>query len=152
MESILRGVATYLCIWFIFRLSGKRTLAQITTFDAVLILIISETTQAALTDDNQSFTHSLLLVLTMLGLDIVLSELKQRFPRLERVMDGAPLLILSQGVMDQQALSKERVDEQDILHAARERHGLRRLDDVEIAILEQTGEISVIPRGKTSPT
>jgi len=69
MESILRGVATYLFVWVIFRITGKRTLAQITTFDAVLLLIISETTQAALIDDNHSFTNSILLILSMLGLD-----------------------------------------------------------------------------------
>ena len=66
MESILRGAATYLLVWLIFRITGKRTLAQITTFDAVLLLIISETTQAALTDNDNSFTNSILLILTML--------------------------------------------------------------------------------------
>ena len=146
MESILRGAATYLFIWLIFRITGKRTLAQITTFDAVLLLIISETTQAALTDNDNSFTNSILLILTMLGIDVLLSCIKQRLPVVEKVMDGAPLIILDRRGLRREAMSKERVDEQDILHAARELHGLGRLDQIEYAILEQTGEITIVPK------
>jgi uncharacterized membrane protein YcaP (DUF421 family) len=146
MESIIRGAATYLFIWLIFRITGKRTLAQITTFDAVLLLIISETTQAALTDNDNSFTNSILLILTMLGIDVLLSCIKQRFPVIEKVMDGAPLIILDRRGLRREAMTKERVDEQDILHSARELHGLGRLDQIEYAILEQTGEITIVPK------
>ena len=122
MESIIRGAVTYLFVWLIFRITGKRTLAQITTFDAVLLLIISETTQAALTDNDNSFTNSILLILTMLGIDVLLSCIKQRSPVVEKVMDGAPLIILDRRGLRHEAMTKERVDEQDILHAARELH------------------------------
>jgi len=145
MESVLRGVATYLFVWLIFRLAGKRTLAQITTFDAVLLLIISETTQAALTDDDNSFTNSVLLILTILGVDVFLSCVKQRYPRLERVMDGAPLLLIDRGKLNEAAMRSERVDEQDVLHAAREHQGLPNLTSVRYAVLEPTGQISIVP-------
>jgi uncharacterized membrane protein YcaP (DUF421 family) len=146
MESILRGAATYLFVWLIFRVTGKRTLAQITTFDAVLLLIISETTQAALVDDDNSFTNSVLLILSMLGLDVLFSCIKQKFPAVEKVMDGAPVLIMNRGELVRLAMEKERVDERDILHAARELQGIGSLDEVEYAILEQTGEITIIPK------
>jgi uncharacterized membrane protein YcaP (DUF421 family) len=146
MESILRGTATYLFIWLIFRIAGKRTLAQITTFDAVLLLIISETTQAALTDDDNSFTNSILLILTMLGLDVLLSCVKQWFPSVEKVMDGAPLVILDPRGMRKEAMNRERVDEEDILHAARELQGIGQLDKIKYAVLEQTGEITIVPK------
>lgn len=146
MDSILRGAATYLFIWAIFRLSGKRTLAQITTFDAVLLLIISETTQAALMDQDNSFTNSVLLILTILGLDVVFSCLKQRFPAIEKVMDGMPVIIMDEHGMNHEAMKRERVDEQDILHAARDRQGLGTLAEIRYAILEQTGEITIIPK------
>lgn len=149
MESILRGAATYVFVWLIFRVTGKRTLAQITTFDAVLLLIISETTQSALVDDDNSFTNSVLLILSMLGLDVIFSCVKQRFPAVEKVMDGAPLLVVNRGELMREAMEKERVDEHDILHAARELHGIGTLDGVEYAILEQTGEITIIPKEKS---
>lgn len=146
MDSILRGASTYLFVWLIFRVTGKRTLAQITTFDAVLLLIISETTQSALIDDDNSFTNSVLLILTILGIDVLLSFVKQRFPSAEKVMDGAPLLILSRGKLLRDAMERERVDEQDILHAARQLHGIGSLHGIDYAILEATGEITVIPK------
>jgi uncharacterized membrane protein YcaP (DUF421 family) len=146
MESILRGAATYLFVWLIFRITGKRTLAQITTFDAVLLLIISETTQAALIDDDHSFTNSVLLILSMLGLDVFFSCVKQRFPAIEKVMDGTPLLIINNGELQREAMERERVDEHDILHAARDLQGIGTLAEIEYAILEQTGEITIIPK------
>ena len=149
MESILRGAATYLFVWLIFRITGKRTLAQITTFDAVLLLIISETTQAALVDDDNSYTNSVLLILSMLGLDVLFSCVKQRFPAIEKVMDGAPLLIIDRGELVRGAMERERVDELDILHAARDLQGLGTLAEVEFAVLEQTGEITIIPKDKS---
>lgn len=146
MESILRGAATYLAVWLIFRLAGKRSLAQITTFDAVLLLIISETTQSALIDHDDSFTNSVLLILTMLGLDVLFSCVKQRWPVADRIVDGVPLLIVNRGVLCREAMQKERIDEQDILHAARDRQGLANMDQIQYAILERTGEITIVPK------
>jgi uncharacterized membrane protein YcaP (DUF421 family) len=146
MESVLRGAATYVFVWLIFRVAGKRSLAQITTFDVVLLLIISETTQAALIDNDHSFTNTILLILTMLGLDVAFSCIKQRFPRIEKVVDGAPLVLLDQEGLRHEALTKERVDEDDILNAARELRGLANMEQIQYAVLEQTGNITVVPK------
>jgi uncharacterized membrane protein YcaP (DUF421 family) len=148
MDSILRGAATYLFVWLIFRLAGKRSLAQITTFDAVLLLIISETTQAALVDSDNSMTNSFLLILTLVGLDIFLSYLKNWIPALGRVMDGVPLVLLDEQGLHKKEMQRERLDEQDILHAGRELQGLANLDQVQYAVLEQSGGITVIPKEK----
>ena len=146
MDSILRGIVTYFFIWLVFRIAGKRTLAQISTFDAVLLLIISETTQAALIDSDNSVTNSILLILTLVGLDIVLSYVKQYFAAVEKIMDGMPIVILDRQGLNERALSKERVSEGDILNAARKLCGIASLNDIEYAILEQTGEITIIPK------
>lgn len=146
MDSILRGVLTYVFVWLIFRIAGKRTLAQITTFDAVLLLIISEATESALVDSNNSITNSLLLILTLVGIDVLLSFIKRRVPPLERILDGRPLILLGPDGLDREVMNKERIDEDDILHAGRKEQGVGTLDDMEYAVLEQTGEISVIPK------
>jgi uncharacterized membrane protein YcaP (DUF421 family) len=146
MDSILRATATYLFVWLIFRLAGKRSLAQITTFDAVLLLIISETTQAALIDNDQSLTNSLLLILTMLGLDVFFSHVKLRFPTVEKIVDGAPLVLMDPKGLRQEAMDKERVDKDDILNAARDLRGLSNLEQIEYAVLEQTGDITIMPK------
>src|SRR5690242_2627100 len=119
MESILRGTATYLFVWLIFRISGKRSLSQATTFDAVLILILSEATQGALLDDNNSMTNSVLVISTMLGIDVLLSCVKHRYPRVEKVMDGTPVVLLDHRGLHEDSMDAERVDREEILTAAR---------------------------------
>jgi uncharacterized membrane protein YcaP (DUF421 family) len=149
MDSVLRGALTYFIIWLIFRLAGKRSLAELTSFDFVLLLIISETTQASLMDDNHSMTNTLLLVVTLLGIDIALSLWKQRAPAVEKLIDGVPLLLVADGVPIKEHMDKERVDEEDILSAARELRGVQRLDQIKYAVLERHGGITIIPKGKT---
>lgn len=146
MGSVGRGLAIYFIVWAIFRLAGKRSLAQITTFDFVLVLIIAETTQQALLGPDFSLTNAILLIVTLVGADIALSLIKQRSKFAEKILDGVPLVIMEEGKLHKDRMDKARVDEEDILHAARALHGLERLDQIRYAVLECSGEISVIPR------
>ena len=146
MDAIVRGVVVYLLLLVIFRIAGKRSLAEVTTFDLVLTLIISESIQPALIDGDDSLTNAFLIVIALVGTDILLSHVKQRWPRVERVLQGVPLVILEHGKPKQDRLDRERVDEQDILHAARQQEGLRSLDDLDYAVLEPSGDITVIPK------
>ena len=146
MDSVLRGAAIYIFLMLIFRISGKRSLAQVTTFDFVLLLIISETTQQALLGENFSLTNALLLIVTLIGLDIGISLLKQRSPRLEKLVDSVPLILVENGQPIQERLDKARVDESDILASARELQGLERMDQIKYAVLERSGGISIIPQ------
>ena len=150
MTSILRGVAVYLTLLLIFRIAGKRTLSEITTFDFVLLLIISEAVQQALIGTDNSMTNSFLVVFTLVGLDIALSVVKRASPRLERLLDPRPVVIVRDGVLQTEAAAKERVDEDDVLSAARCLHGLERMDQVKHAVLESGGKISIIPREPSS--
>jgi uncharacterized membrane protein YcaP (DUF421 family) len=145
MDSVLRATAVYLVLLVLFRLAGKRTLAEVTTFDFVLLLIISEATQQAMVDGDNSMTNAFLLVATLVGLNILLSELKQHFKPLEHLLDGMPLLIVADGKPLHDRMQKERVDVDDVLDAAREHHGLERLEQIKYAILERNGKISIIP-------
>jgi uncharacterized membrane protein YcaP (DUF421 family) len=78
MDVILRGIAVYVFLLLVFRIAGRRTLSQITTFDFVLLLIIGEATQQALLGDDFSVTTGFLVVATLLVIDIGLSLLKGR--------------------------------------------------------------------------
>jgi uncharacterized membrane protein YcaP (DUF421 family) len=151
VDCVLRAFATYAFVWLVFRVSGKRSLAEITAFDFVLLLIISETTQAALMDKDNSLTNSFLLIATMVGLDVALSLWKQRSPAVERVVDGMPLVILADGIPLKERMDKERIDAEDILAAARHLRGLERLDQIKYAVLERNGGITVIPKGPAAP-
>lgn len=148
MEHVLRALAIYGILWILFRIAGKRSLASITTFDFVMLLIVAEAVQQALLSRDYSVTAAVILVGTLLFLDIALSLVKRRFSKVEKIMDGVPVLLIEKGRVHRERLERERIDEDDILAAARERLGIGRLDEIDYAVLEQSGGISVIPKEK----
>ena len=145
MESVIRGLMVYFFLLLMFRISGKRTLTENTNFDLVLLLIISETTQQAMVDSDHSVTNAFLLIVTLVGASVVLSVLKQRFPRVERWIEGTALVIMENGKLHRDRMDKVRVDEADILESARKLQGLERLDQIKYAIVERDGEITIVP-------
>jgi uncharacterized membrane protein YcaP (DUF421 family) len=145
MDPVMRAVAVYLTLLILFRIAGKRTLAEVTAFDLILLLIISEATQGALLDGDDSMTNAMLVIVTLVGMNILMSELKQRSKRIEHLLDGMPLLIVDHGKALQDRMDKERVDIDDVLDAARETKGIERLDQIKYAVLERNGRISIIP-------
>ena len=146
MESVIRPALVYVVVLLLLRLTGKRTLAQITSFDFVLLLIISEATQQALIGEDNSMINAAIVVATLIGLNIVMSLLKQRYKWVDRMLDDIPLVIVADGKPLKDRMYKARVDEDDVLDAARENHGLERMDQIRHAILERDGQISIIPR------
>jgi uncharacterized membrane protein YcaP (DUF421 family) len=89
--------------------------------------------------------------LTLVGVDVLLSLFKQRSPRLEQWLDGLPLVIVENGRPLPELIGRARIDEQDILSAARERQGLERMDQIKYAVLETSGGISIIPKQPSLP-
>lgn len=148
MDAVLRAAAVYLVVFVIFKIAGRRTLAEITTFDFVLLLIIGEATQQALLGDDFSVTNAALIIVTLVVIDIGLSLVKERSPKLARFIDGMPMIIVENGQVLKARLNKVRLAEEDILEAARTTHGLERMDQIEYAILEKNGAISIIPKEK----
>ena len=146
METVFRAFFIYLVLLLVFRLAGRRTLMQMTSFDFVLLLIISEATQNAMVGNDYSITTGVLAIVTLVGTDIALSHWKYRSPTVERWLDGLPMIIVHNGALLKPQMDKERIDEQDILAAARQGQGLERLDQIKYAILEVGGGISIIPK------
>jgi len=146
MDSVIRGAAVYLILLVIMRLSGRRTLAQMTPFDFILLLIIAETTQQALLGDDFSITNAVVLIITLIAIDIGLSYLKQWSPTAARLLEGVPTVLIRDGKVDQRALDRSRVDVDDILVSARQNQGLESVDDIKHAVLETDSGISVIPK------
>src|ERR671910_264411 len=97
MDSVIRGLAVYIFLLLVFRISGKRTLSEATAFDLVLLLIISETTQQAMVDNDHSLTNCAVLVLTLVGIDIALSVVKQWSPAIDVILDGTAVILMKDG-------------------------------------------------------
>jgi uncharacterized membrane protein YcaP (DUF421 family) len=146
MDSVLRAITIYVVLMILFRISGRRSISQITTFDFVLLLIISEATQNALIGNDYSMTNGFLVILTLVGLDILLSLWKRRSPTIEKLLNGVPLVVVENGQPLRDRMNKARIDEDDVLTAARQLQGLERMEQIKYAVLERNGGISIIPR------
>ncbi|MGH6949028.1 MAG: DUF421 domain-containing protein [Kiloniellales bacterium] len=146
MDAVLRAVALYLFLFLVLRLAGRRTVAELTPFDLVLLLIISESTQQALLGNDFSIVNAFLLISTLIVLDIGLSLIKRQFPRVTPYLDGLPMVIVENGRALPERMRLARVDVSDVLQSARESQGLETLEQIKYAVLEVNGHISIIPK------
>jgi uncharacterized membrane protein YcaP (DUF421 family) len=146
LDSVLRALAVYVFLLVIFRVAGKRTMAQITVFDFILLLIISEATQQAMIGQDFSITNAVLVISTLIGAERGLTWVQWRFKSVDRLLDGLPLVLVEDGKPLEDRLKQERIDISEILAAARQTQGLARLDQIKYAVLEQTGGISIVPK------
>lgn len=149
LDAVARAAIIYVALIVCFRLSGRRTIGQATTFDLMLMLIISEAVSAALSNGDSSMERALVLVLTLVGLNVISSFLKIKSKAFDRLIDGTPIVLLRDGVPVERAIKRSRVDQEDILEAARMEQGIEDLADVRLATLERSGHISIVPRCET---
>ena len=147
MDAVLRATAVYLGLLLLFRLSGKRSLSQVTTFDFVVLLIVGEASQQALLGEDFSVVHAGLVIATLLVLDRGSDYLSYRFGWFKRVTDGVPVVLVSDGRPIDTVLGKYHLQAQDVVDAGREKHGVERIEQVRWAVLEPSGGISVVPYG-----
>lgn len=145
MDSVIKACIVYFVLWAIIRISGRRTLGEMSAFDFILFLIIGGSTQRAITGEDYSLTNALILVSTFVVIEIVLSMLDLRSPVLRRVFEGTPTVLVENGHPMTHRLRWARVTEDNVLEAARRLHGLVRMEQIKFAILESTGKISIVP-------
>jgi uncharacterized membrane protein YcaP (DUF421 family) len=93
-----------------------------------------------------SLTNAFPVILMLIGIDIATSLLQQRWPRWEGWLEGEPPVIVDHGPPSRERMKRVRVSEEDVLTAARERQGLARMDQIQYAVLERSGGISIIPK------
>ncbi len=145
MDAVLRGAAVYAFLVLVFSALGRRTLVQTTNFDLVLLIIIGQSTQLALLGDDYSVTNAALLIVTLLGIHLALAAFKDRVPLASRwIGGGPPIVVVADGVLLDGQAEVAGVGLDDVLLVARQQ-GLERLDQVRFAVVERTGEISVVP-------
>lgn len=144
-STVLRAAIIYGFVLLVIRLAGKRTLAELSTFDLVVILIISEAVQPALTADDTRLTSTFLLVLTIVAVDLFLGVLTHKWHPASALLDDVPTVLVRDGRKNNLAMKRERIEDDDTMEAARRQLGIERFSDIRFAVLERTGGISVIP-------
>ena len=145
MEMVLRALAMYLILLVVFKIAGRRALLQMTSFDLILLLIISEATQQALLGNDFSVTGAMLTIMTLVVVDMLFGLMKKYTVVAESALDGCPVILVENGVPLIDKLKKVDVSCDDILVAARQNQGITELSKIKYAILERNGHISIIP-------
>jgi uncharacterized membrane protein YcaP (DUF421 family) len=133
----------------LLRLAGKRELGQLTTFDLVVILVLSNAVQNAMVGPDTSLNGGLLAAATLVLLNRLVNALGLRFPALRKRLVGSPSLLVYEGEFLPDHLRREGLTEDEVWQAIRE-HGEESLAEVKTAVLEVDGTISIIPAGAPS--
>jgi uncharacterized membrane protein YcaP (DUF421 family) len=145
LEKVLRSVVVYLFLLAAFRFTGKRQIGQLTPFDLVVLLVISNVVQNAIIGPDNSLAGGLIGAAVILALNLLVVELTFRSRRLRRLVEAQPTLLVHNGRVLHENLARERLTLED-LHAALRRSGVADVGHVRVAVLEDNGGISVIPR------
>ncbi len=148
-EKIIRSAAVYIFLLIAFRLAGKRTLGQMTPFDLIVLLVISNVVQNALIGNDNSVGGGLLGATCILVINGVVAWLTSRNKRFERLVENTPTVLVRHGRIRWDNLRRECMSLPE-LRAALRREGILTFGDVRYAILEEDGRLSVIPRASAA--
>jgi uncharacterized membrane protein YcaP (DUF421 family) len=144
-EVVLRTAIVYLFLVVALRLSGKRQVGQMSVLELVVILVISDAVQNSMVGDNTTLWGGIVAVVTLITADFTLKYLSQRSKPLRSAIEGEPRLLVRDGRLLRHAIEQEGLEDEEVRAAIRS-HGIARVEDVRVAVLETDGSISVIPR------
>lgn len=140
-EPVLRAASVYLALMVLMRLAGKRTLSQLTPFDLLVMLLLSEAVSPSIGGNDSSILGGLIRAATLIGLNLVVAYATARSRTVERFVQGAPVVIGRHGQLFDKVLRREHIGRDDIDKALREAHC--ELSELELAMLEADGQITI---------
>lgn len=141
---IIRTIFFYLFIFLIYRIMGKREVGQLSITDLVVSLLIAELTVISIEDYEKSMLYSLIPIIVLVLLQCILSYLSLKKPKFRIFLEGNPSLIIKGGKINYNEMLKQRYNLDDLLVQLRDK-GYRSIEEVEYAILESSGTLSVFP-------
>lgn len=142
-----RTAVVYLVVLVGLRLAGKREIGQLTVFDLVVLLLLSNAVQNAMVGADSSLLGGLIAAVVLLLLNAGVAQLRLRSTRLRHLVEGTPTVLVLHGQIILQGMQQEGLDE-EMLEAALREHGVAKVSEVEMAVLETDGSISVVPAGQ----
>lgn len=142
-EIVLRSVSVYLFVVIALRIFGKKELSQLSVIDLVFILLISNSVQNAMVGSNATLAGGLTAAGSLFLLNFLLKNLLYRSPRISRLLQGEPVLLVHQGDVLMANLDREKISMDELRSAIRE-HGVASVEEVDLAVLEPDGNISIL--------
>ncbi len=148
-EFVLRGAIIYVFLLLLLRLTGKRQVGQMSPFDLVLLLVLSNAVQNSMNGGDNTVTAGLILATTLVGLNWIMGWLTYRSKHLEALVEGRPVILVHDGKVYHQAMRQVQMTQHE-LEASLRANGCAGPEEVLFALLENNGQLTVIPRGKTA--
>lgn len=145
LEVVVRTGVVYLFLVLVLRLSGKREVGQMSILELIVVLLISDAVQNSMVGGDTTLLGGLIAVLTLLALDLGLRRLTRRSRSVRQAIEGEPRLLVRDGRLLHRALRDESLEVDQVRAAVRSK-GLASIEDVQMAVLETDGSISVIPK------
>jgi uncharacterized membrane protein YcaP (DUF421 family) len=133
----------YLALLVVIRVAGKRELGQMTPFDLIVLLLISEAVQNAIIGGDESLTGGLVAAGLLIGTNYAVAMARDRLPWLREAVEGTPTVLMTGGRFLRKNMQKEGVEEEEIMMAARQQ-GVADAKNIKLAVLETDGSISVV--------
>jgi uncharacterized membrane protein YcaP (DUF421 family) len=146
MDIAIRTVVVFWFIFLLMRIIGKRELSNLEPFDLILLIVLGDSVQQGITQDDYSVTGALIVISVFGLLQLFVSYANFKFPRLRPLLDGEPLVIIEDGKTIEKNMRRERLTQDDLVEQARSQQ-ITSLDDVQWAVLERDGTISFIKKG-----
>lgn len=143
---ILSSICVYIFIVLAIRIFGKKELAQLSVVDLVFILLISNAVQNAMVGTDSSLGGGIIAALSLFTINYVFKLIMYRFPKVERLIEGHAILLIYEGHLNNNNLKKAKISKEELMEAIRE-HGAMTIQDVNLAVLEVDGNISVLSNG-----
>ena len=144
-EFVLRAVVVYVVILVMVRISGKRSVGQYTPFDLILVVLLGTAVQNSLIGEDVSLIGGLLLAATLIALNWLVGLATSRSRRMDRLVEGVPVVLARNGRVYQEALRRENIATSDFDEAMRQADCARH-EDIRLALLETDGKISIVTR------
>jgi uncharacterized membrane protein YcaP (DUF421 family) len=145
MDIVLRTAAVFAFLLVLTRVIGRRELGSLEPFDLILLIVLGDSVQQGVTQDDYSLTGAFLVVGTFAILQVFVSWVSYRFPRTRSVIDGEPIIIIDDGQLIERNLKRERLSRGEIAEEARNQQ-IAHISDVRWGVLETTGKISFIKK------
>ncbi len=143
LSIVMRSAIVYLAIVAFIRIFGKKELSQLSVIDLVFILLISNSVQNAMVGDSTSLQGGLVAAATLFALNAILRLLIYRFKPVEKFLEGQSVMLVYQGIINFENMKKEKITQEELNASIRE-HGVEHISDVNLAVLEADGNISVL--------
>ena len=143
LDVLIRSIVIYLFVIIAIRIFGKKELSQLNVIDLVFILLISNSVQNAMVGNNTSLTGGITAATALFLLNFVLKNIFFKSKKISEFFQGNPVMLIYQGRINRTHLEQTGISESELMEAVRE-HGVKKISEVDLAVLEVDGNISVL--------